>query len=367
MKNKKFLLILITSFFCTLVILFSINFGMSLILSPNTVLQKISVKDVSQNIIATGRVHSQQEAVLHFQTGGKLIYLPFKEGDTVYSGQTIAQLDSTMLQQELTASLNSYRSTRDVFDQTKDNSQNNILFGQQRFNIENLTKSGTTTGDVENNIISDMAKRIIDENQASLDNSVINVQLATDALSLATLTAPFDGVILKEDVSSPNVNITSVTGFEIADPNQKIFRAQINASDIDFVDLGAKVLIHMDGQNDEITGNVIKIFPNKQILPNGQQVYLVDIQTDSLNNFLLGQNGSVVITSNANTKSYLVPSWIVLGHTNLWVWDGKNVLLKKVETGKNHNDMTEILSGLNEKDVVLTMPKNIAEKIYSLL
>ena len=41
------------------------------------------------------------QAVLNFQMGGKLTYLPFKEGDVVSQGQTIASIDSYALQKSL--------------------------------------------------------------------------------------------------------------------------------------------------------------------------------------------------------------------------------------------------------------------------
>ena len=40
------------------------------------------------------------------------------------------------------------------------------------------------------NDVNDAIKRIVDQNQASLDNSVINVELANYALQLSRLTSP---------------------------------------------------------------------------------------------------------------------------------------------------------------------------------
>ena len=367
MKNKKFIILLIVIAILTLTLVSSFSSLVAAVSSRPGNMTTVAVKDVSQQIEASGSVHSQQEAVLHFQTGGKLVYLPFRQGDVVEQGQTIAQLDSYALQKELAAALNTYRSTRDTYDQTQANSQNGVLFGQQRYNIEVFNKSGITTGDAENNIINSMIQRIIDQNQANLDNAVINVELANDALQLATLTAPFSGVITHEDVTTPNVNVTPVTSFSIADPTEKVFRADVAASDIDFVSIGATATVKLDGQNKVFTGHVIAIYPQKQTLPTGEQVYETDIQVDGLNNFAFGQNGSALITSNATTKAYMVPTWTIVGHTKIWVWDGKQMVLRSVQMGATHGDMTEITKGLLPTDRIVTTPKSIAKEKYQLL
>ena len=118
--------------------------------------QRIAVRSVSSNILANGEVTAQNQATLHFQTGGKLASLPFKEGDSVSAGQTIATLDSYTIQKQLTAALNTYRSTRDSFDQTQQNQGNNVLQNQQQ----------KVTGDSDSDYLNQVAKRLVDQNQA---------------------------------------------------------------------------------------------------------------------------------------------------------------------------------------------------------
>src|SRR5690349_2221071 len=125
MKNKKFILTSITAGIVMLVLLFTLGKTIS-VMNSGVKAHAVSLREVSQQISATGSIHSQQEATLHFQTGGKVVYLPFKQGDTVLSGQTIAQLDTYALQRQLSAALNNYRATRDVFDQTQVNAATNV-------------------------------------------------------------------------------------------------------------------------------------------------------------------------------------------------------------------------------------------------
>ena len=172
--------------------------------------------------------------------GGKLIYLPFKEGDAVQIGQTIAQLDTYALQRQLTEALNVYRSARDNFDQTQQNSQDNVLISGQN---PILANANIPTSDAVNAAI----LRILDQNQANLDNSVVNVELANYALQLSTLTSPLKGIVTHEDVTVPGVNITPLTTFVVADPDSMVFRANIPTENIYYVKVGGNVSLSIDG------------------------------------------------------------------------------------------------------------------------
>ncbi len=321
---------------------------------------------VSSTITADGAVTAQDQATLHFQTGGKLVYLPLKEGDKVYQGQTIAQLDTYQLQRDLTTALNNYRSTRDTFDQTQTNSQNNYLQAQQYYPYNTYGAAGIG-GTAETNAINDVVKRIIDQNQANLDNSVIKVETANYALQLATLTSPLNGIITHEDVTVPNQNITATTNFTVADPSTMVFRANVSIEDIYYISEGSKVTLAIDGLPDKIKGTVTKIYPSKVTLANGQTVYQVDIQSDELKKLgKLDQAGTAIISTNAENVA-LVPAWTVLSGQYIWIDSNGRPVLKTVTTGKTHGNEIEITSGLSPDDKIITNPQSIPSLKYPML
>jgi RND family efflux transporter MFP subunit len=302
-------------------------------------------------------VTSQNQATLHFQTGGKLVSLPFKEGDSVSAGQAIASLDSYTVQKQLTAALNTYRSTRDSFDQTQQNQGNNVIQNQQ----QKLTANSDT------DYLNQVAKRIVDQNQANLDNSVIQVELANYAIQLSTITSPINGIITHLDVTEPQVNVTPLTSFVVEDPSSLVFRANVSENDIDFVSEGGKATVTL-GSRKEFSGTVLKIYPDKVTLPSGEHVYQVDIaSSDLLQNSKLGQSGSVILVSNTQNQVKLVPTWTVLNNDSVWVMDNGKAVLKQVTVGKIHGDKTEIVSGLKETDQVILDPESIASSQYKLL
>src|SRR6185437_5321923 len=126
MKSKS-LLIVLGTVVLVLVVLFGATQLFAAASHPTYQIDTVAVKSIKDQISAPGTIHSENEAILHFQTGGKVIYLPYKVGDSVYQGATIAQLDTYDLQRQLAAALNSYRSTRDTFDQNQASAQNGVL------------------------------------------------------------------------------------------------------------------------------------------------------------------------------------------------------------------------------------------------
>ncbi len=364
MKDRKFLLVLLVVAVIAVGVLFGIG-KLTLSLHKTIAAQAVAVKRVSQTISAGGSIHSRSEATLHFQTGGKLAYLPFKQGDSVYAGQTIASLDTYALQKMLQAQANAYQVANNTNAQIQENNQATIIEGQTRAGLDS-TNHNSYNNITEAQVITDTVNRLVQNSLLTQNSAQLQVDLANYAISLASLTAPFTGVLISEDVTTPNVNITTTTGFSLADPTQKIFRAHVAASDIDFVSVGSKAVVTIDGQKKSLSGTVATIYPQKQTVSTGEQIYDVDIAVDGITNAAFGQNGSVVITSNDQTNALLVPSWVIVGHAYVWVWNGQKAVLKHVTPGATHGSMTEV-QGVSKDEKLITSPENIARQTYQLL
>jgi RND family efflux transporter MFP subunit len=352
--------------FGILVVTFIVILAINLISKRNQVsgFETSKVLTLHSKILAKGEVESQNQVSLNFQMSGKLVYLPFKEGDTVYQGQTIAQLDTYTISKQLEQAINNYKVSKDSFDQLSQNQQAGILEGQQRTSLDTTNKNAYSAIP-ESTVIYDAVNRIIDENKLTLNNSAVNVDIAKYAFNLATLVSPIDGVLIHEDVTSTNINITPVTSFVIADPLNLVFKANVFEQDILSINLGDKVLITLQSDNQNpIEGEVTKIYPQRKTLATGENVYIVDIKADKLVSSELGQGGNVTILAKNPQDSVLVPSWTVVFQNYIWVLkDGKPVL-EKITVGKTDNGWTEVLNGLKGDEKIITDPKSLLKSSY---
>ena len=66
-----------------------------------------------------------------------------------------------------------------------------------------------------------------------------------------------------EDVTVAGQNVTTSTGFTVADPTSKVFRANVPASDIDFIQDGMKASVILDGSQNRMEGTVVMIYPSQ--------------------------------------------------------------------------------------------------------
>jgi len=100
----------------------------------------------------SGSIDASSKTTLQFQTSGQLAWVGVKVGDKVKKWQAIASLDKTILKKNLQTQFNTYSSTLSTFHDTTD--------------------------DYKDKIITTEFQRILDRNQNTLNNAVINYELS---------------------------------------------------------------------------------------------------------------------------------------------------------------------------------------------
>jgi len=369
MKIKKIIAAVIFSILIIEGVIFTVVQAQGTAKADQKDAQSAAVKSVDSSIVVDGVVTAQDEANLHFQTGGKLVSVPVKEGDKVYQGQTVAQLDTYALQRQLQEALNTYTSTRNSFDQTQQSNANKYTQNTQNtaFNVAGAGVGQYGANNSATSYIDQVAQRILSSSQAGLNTSVDNVEIANYAIQMATLTSPLTGVVTHEDVDVAGQNVTPTTSFVVADPTTKVFRANIPASYIDYMQVGMNASVMLDGSQNKINGTIVKIYPSKVTLGSGESVYQVDIQSDQIiSSGKLDQAGSAIIMTNVENLT-LVPAWTVLSGKYVWVENNDKLILRTVTVGKVHGKEIEITGGLASGDRVITDPKLVPSQKYPLL
>ena len=75
--------------------------------------------EIIKIVSASGKVVSDEEVELKFQTSGLLTWVGVKEGDKVQAWQAIAQLDTRELQKNLEKALRDYSKERNDWETTR--------------------------------------------------------------------------------------------------------------------------------------------------------------------------------------------------------------------------------------------------------
>lgn len=298
-------------------------------------LSSVGRETISQTVIASGKIRSQTQVDLKFQTSGLLTWVGVKEGDRVKKWQALASLDKRELEKNLKKTL--------------------LDFSKERADFDEDIK--TTYRD---KVLTDTISRILAKNQSDLDKAVLDVEIDDIALKLATLTTPIDGIVTRIDIPVAGVNITPATAvFTVADPEHLLFEAEADETDIGHLKTGQPAVLILDAFPDEsIPVSVSRIDFNSTTDSSGATIYQVEFALPASNRFRLGLNGEVTITTATAENTLTVPVTSVDAQGKIRVVKAGRIVTVPVTTGVVSDDKIEITSGLNESDQIV-----ISEKI----
>ena len=295
---------------------------------------KVKRDNFSLSVSASGKVETEKQVEVKFQTSGRLAWVGVKEGDRVKKWQALASLDQRELKKRLEKELNDYMSERWDFEQTDD--------------------------DYEGQVLSDEVKRILDKAQFDLNNKVIDVELADLTLKYATIVSPISGIVTKIKAPVAGVNITPATAtITVVDPNSVVFKMKVDEADIAAVKPGQSVTISFDAYPKQTFSQTIKKVSFESVSNSGGTAYevTVDLPDNSDLRFRLGMNGEGEIIVQEK-KNVLVVSENAIAKRNdkYYVFVVENGRLKKttVELGLWGDDEVIVSSGLQEGDKVLS-------------
>ncbi|MCG8347586.1 MAG: efflux RND transporter periplasmic adaptor subunit [Chloroflexales bacterium] len=219
---------------------------------------------------------------------------------------------------------------------------------QQQANLEKLTAPATAT-DLE----------IQQASVAQAEQSLAQAQLQ---LSYATLTAPFGGVVSAVNIVPGSVVTTGTPAISLIDRDPLHVDLSLNENDVAQVELGQPVTLLIDAlENWETTGTVTYIAPAAENV-NGVVTYGVQVSfPDDDQRVKVGMTANIDIITAQEDDVLLVPNSALLpkgAGQVVQITDAEgNTREVEVVTGLSDDAQTEIVSGLNEGDEIVALPR----------
>lgn len=329
------------------------------------------------SVSASGSITSGNNLSVTTSATGTVKNVYVKNGDTVKMGQKIAEisLDQDGLQKQSQAWA-SYLSAKNNLESSRNklhSLQSAEFTANQKF-INDAVARDLTVDDptyIEENANWLQAEadyknqfNVISQSQASLTNSWYSYQQVSPII-----TAPASGVISNLMITSGTV-ISSSTTSSGSSVSQKLAtikskqnenpQAEVTLSEIDAtkVSPGQKVTITMDAFPDKsFTGKVLIVDTNGEV-SSGVVSYPATIQFDTSEEKIypnMGVNARIITEIKDNVL--VVPSSSIQsvgGQKNVRVLQNGQITNLPVEIGLIGDTETEIVSGLNEGDAVVT-------------
>lgn len=297
---------------------------------------KVERTDLTEELSVSGVIDAKEKATLRYATGGKLTYLGAQEGDLVKKNQTLARIDASTLQKQLQQDLNSYFIQRLTYDQQQ----------------ADRTKETYT----------DAQGREQQQDQATLNNSVLNVEIQNITIRNTILSSPFEGILVSSPATVTGVNLLGSDAFEVINPKSLVFRATVDQADVSKVAKNQTASLVLDAYPDQTISSQVSYISFTSAQSATGTVYLIEMPilasgSADLNRFRIGMNGDASITLNQKNGVLAVPLAAVRDDndkTYVKIKTGENTAEdREITTGLETDTQIEVVSGLNEGDEVV--------------
>jgi HlyD family secretion protein len=195
--------------------------------------------------------------------------------------------------------------------------------------------------------------------QANVDQAQVALDRALAELNDATLVAPFDGVVTAVNVQPDQMAPATMPAVTVADVSELKIVVNVDEIDVARIVEGQDVSITVDALSGErAEGQVKRIAPAASQL-GGVVVYQVTIVLHDTDLPLrVGMSTTAAIITEELGDVLLVPNWAIridrdTGRTYVNLLQGDRVTETEVEIGVRSEDLSQVLSGLDEGDVVV--------------
>jgi RND family efflux transporter MFP subunit len=369
-------------------------FGWQRLTTTTTTTAAIQTANVSRGsltatVSAAGNISAPEEAVLAFQTSGRVTQVNVQVGDAVKKGQVLMQLETADLEASLkTAELNLVN-TQASYDSAKlknDQNPNQLLVAkvaldkalialqkaQSDYNavawrpdVGMMTQSQTLQSasidyqsalanyQITASTINDTALK---QAQIQLDSAKISVEQAQRNLDKAKIVAPFDGVVAAVNFSVGDT--ASGSAVTIVDMSQLQIKVTVAEVDIAKIKVGQTAQMTLDALTGKTyNAKVLSVAPVATVTQGVVNYSVTLTVSDNDGSIKPGMTSNLTIVVEQRDNVLLVPLRAVKTQGNqktiTLVRDGKNVTLP-VTVGLSNESSVEITSnGLAEGDRVV--------------
>lgn len=329
--------------------------------------------NVEETVLASGVIQASSLVSVGAEVSGRIKTLNVALGDDVKAGDVIAEIDSLNQENAVKAAQASLANTE----------------AQKTIQSANLAQAKTALERAKKlnpqKLISDAdlqaaqlavqtAEGQLQAVEAQIDQAQINVEAAQLNLDRTKIVAPSDGTVVAVSVEvgqSVNASNTSPTIVKLANLDKMVVKAEISEADVPRVEPGQKVYFTILGDPDtriDATLRAVEPAPDSiasddtSSSTSATAVYyngLFDVDNPD-HKLRISMTAQVTIVLKSADDVLTVPASVLTrkgpdGSYMLPVWDQQKETIepRKVTVGLNNNVTAEVLSGLQEGDLVI--------------
>lgn len=337
---------------------------------------------IDKSVLATGSVRANQRIEVGAQVSGKIQKIYVTLGQTVKRGELLAEIDSSNQQNQLDTA----QAQLSIYKAQLNSHQTALAVAESNYNrlsklYQQKSTSQTELENARNSLAS--AKASVEQSKAQIRSAEISVNDARVNVGYTKITSPIDGVIVSIPMSegqTANSNQISPTIVQVADLSKMLIKLEISEGDIAQVRENQTVTFTTLSDPNRVYQGVIEsvdpalttLTDNNYSETSGNSTavyYYANVLIDNSDNSLrigMTTQGRVVIAEKNDVL--LAPTSAIKkrkGQNFIEVLENGKAVEKEVQLGLADSQNTEIVSGLNKGDKIITAQRSSNEKVGS--
>jgi multidrug efflux pump subunit AcrA (membrane-fusion protein) len=332
--------------------------------------QKVQLRSVADELEAPGSVIAVSTAQVAARTMSTVMQVAVREGDCVKRGQLLAQLDERELAShrsaaqagaqgatagvaQATKALVAAQAQADVMQKTYD--RYSYLKEQKSVSPQEFDEIAAKQQAEQANL--EQVKAALRQAEAGSAQAESEANAAESVASYARIVAPFDGRVIRRTVEPGSLVSPGMPLFVVEDASRYQLEATLPAEATAFLKKTASARVQLDAlQQKSLSGKVAEMEAGADPTSHTLKARIDLPKETGVQSGMFGRASF----SRGEKQALLIPSTALVDRGQLRgiyaVGDGGLLHWRVVTVGKNTAGMFEVLSGLNDGDVVVLNP-----------
>lgn len=319
-------------------------------------IQTVRVGDLVQSVVLSGRALPDKNVMVVPKMPGKVADVYVAVGDLVAQGDPLFKLDDANLTKQLEQAGAALRSARVNQEMTQDQ----LATAKASFErMKTLYESGAISQSQYEQAELAASTKPLEAAQAAVQQAETAYQMAQDALSDITITAPISGMIATLNTETGEMVSNAQPALVLIDVNPLYIRVDVTENLINKFKIEQEIDLYVPAVDKALTGTVTSVSP---VIDNMSLLYPVQIRIDN-SDLAIKSNmfAEVNFVTDVHQQVLVVPSNAVLlknGEQVLYVEKEGYAEERIVTVGLDNGSDIEVVSGLQEGDMVIVKGQN---------
>ncbi len=291
----------------------------------------VTKKQIATHIDLVGNISAFNDVAIVSEAQGKVTKILANVGDYKTAGSVLFQIDDELTSAALKAAkVNLEKSKKDY----------------ERFQKLYIEKSAT---------------------DSQLEGAKLAYQNANDQFVIAQkqdndtrVSTPISGIVASRNVDFGTYVFSKTIVADVVDISKLKININVDEHDVFNLKVGDKVQITTDIYPGVVFQGIIKTISSKGDAAHTYPVE-VDLPNSNVNPLKAGMFARVEFSSHSNDNSLVIPRLALVGsvkQAQVYIVEKGLAKLKNIVIGKTFNDYLEVISGLNEGDIVVVNGQN---------